>query len=380
MGTLSTRGRKGLCDRLVVVGHRRQSWVFKGGTCLKKCYIETYRFSEDLDFTIMPGGILLPQDVQPLFADILERIHQVSGIDFAVRPPAFKQRGAWPAVEGRIYYRGPRQTPGVESVKLDLLGNETVVRPTVLRSISHPYADNLPPPSTVRCYNFEELFAEKIRALGERCRARDLYDVINLYRRRDLHIHPEVIGAALAEKCNSKGIGVPTLAAIEASPARVELESEWRNMLEHQLPALPPYEHYWRELENVFAWLEGRYSLEPLPAFPTPEAGTWRPPATIWSWGPGSPLETIRFAAANHLCVELGYNGQTRAIEPYSLRQTRDGYLLLYGLRTDSRALRSYRVDRISSVRITTQPFEPVFMVEFAQAEPLMLPPNSRNK
>jgi hypothetical protein len=26
-------------------------WVFKGGTCLKKCYFETYRFSEDLDFT-----------------------------------------------------------------------------------------------------------------------------------------------------------------------------------------------------------------------------------------------------------------------------------------------------------------------------------------
>ena len=31
------------------VGH---SWVFKGGTCLKKCYFETYRFSEDLDFTL----------------------------------------------------------------------------------------------------------------------------------------------------------------------------------------------------------------------------------------------------------------------------------------------------------------------------------------
>jgi predicted nucleotidyltransferase component of viral defense system len=25
-----------------------ESWVFKGGTCLKKCYFETYRFSEDL--------------------------------------------------------------------------------------------------------------------------------------------------------------------------------------------------------------------------------------------------------------------------------------------------------------------------------------------
>lgn len=27
-------------------------WVFKGGTCLKKFYFETYRFSEDLDFTV----------------------------------------------------------------------------------------------------------------------------------------------------------------------------------------------------------------------------------------------------------------------------------------------------------------------------------------
>ena len=25
-----------------------ESWVFKGGTCLKKCFFETYRFSEDL--------------------------------------------------------------------------------------------------------------------------------------------------------------------------------------------------------------------------------------------------------------------------------------------------------------------------------------------
>jgi predicted nucleotidyltransferase component of viral defense system len=28
-----------------------EKWVFKGGTCLKKCYFETYRFSEDLDFS-----------------------------------------------------------------------------------------------------------------------------------------------------------------------------------------------------------------------------------------------------------------------------------------------------------------------------------------
>jgi predicted nucleotidyltransferase component of viral defense system len=30
-------------------------WFFKGGTCLKKCYFDTYRFSEDLDFTVPAG-------------------------------------------------------------------------------------------------------------------------------------------------------------------------------------------------------------------------------------------------------------------------------------------------------------------------------------
>jgi predicted nucleotidyltransferase component of viral defense system len=30
-----------------------KNFVFKGGTCLRKCYFENYRFSEDLDFTII---------------------------------------------------------------------------------------------------------------------------------------------------------------------------------------------------------------------------------------------------------------------------------------------------------------------------------------
>jgi predicted nucleotidyltransferase component of viral defense system len=33
-------------------GETSEHWVFKGGTCLKKCFYETYRFSEDLDFTL----------------------------------------------------------------------------------------------------------------------------------------------------------------------------------------------------------------------------------------------------------------------------------------------------------------------------------------
>ena len=39
------------------------NWAFKGGTALKKCFIETWRFSEDLDFTVLPDGPDKPETI-----------------------------------------------------------------------------------------------------------------------------------------------------------------------------------------------------------------------------------------------------------------------------------------------------------------------------
>jgi predicted nucleotidyltransferase component of viral defense system len=60
----------------------QKTWCFKGGTCIKKCFIETYRFSEDLDFSVLPGGSIVPDDLSPLFDVILARVNEASGIDF----------------------------------------------------------------------------------------------------------------------------------------------------------------------------------------------------------------------------------------------------------------------------------------------------------
>ena len=142
-------------------------WVFKGGTCLKKCYIETHRFSEDLDFTVLPGGPYRPEQIEPLLGRTLARVHDASGIDFSSKAPALRFRPDELSTEGRVYYIGPRQTPQAARVKLDISANETVVRPPVLREIAHPYPDG-PLPGRVRCYSFEEVFAEKIRAMAQR--------------------------------------------------------------------------------------------------------------------------------------------------------------------------------------------------------------------
>ena len=143
-----------------------KSWAFKGGTCLKKCYVETYRFSEDLDFTVLPGGMIEPDELLPVLLDVLDRIYEQSGIDFTGQHPYLRRRRDGSSVEGRIYYRGPLGAPGVASLKLDLTTDEIVVRPTVLQNINHHYPDGLPLPAQVRCYGFEEVFAEKLRAMG----------------------------------------------------------------------------------------------------------------------------------------------------------------------------------------------------------------------
>jgi len=354
-----------------------QQWVFKGGTCLKKCYIETYRFSEDLDFTVLPGGSVDLNHVVPLVQRMLARVSERSGIDFSVAEPRFRVRPTGTSAEGRVYYRGPRQTPTAASVKLDLSLDEQVVRPPVLRAIAHPYPDPLPSPATVRCYSFEEVFAEKLRAMGQRGRPRDLYDIINLFRRNDLRLHPSLIRDVLVEKCRLKGVGVPTADSVASAPHRSELDAEWANMLGHQLPALPPLQQFVEELADLFAWLHGEKEFPPLEAIASgaDEDETWSPPPTAANWREGVPLEPVRFAATNHLCVALTYGGSTRVIEPYSLRRTRDGNLLLHALRADDRQHRSYRVDRMEHVEVTTRPFRPLYAIEFASSGLLAAPP-----
>ncbi len=215
--------------------------------------------------------------------------------------------------------------------------------------------------------------------MGERSRPRDLYDIVNLFRREDLRLEQELIRSTLERKCESKGIAMPTYGDISSSPLRAELEAEWANMLGHQLPVLPPFEQFWEEAEVLFQWLEGdavEEPVEPIGAM-TSEDHTWSPPATLATWGRAS-LEVVRFAGVNHLLVELGYKGGTRLIEPYSLRRSSAGNLLLYGVRADSREIRCYRVDKIQSARATTQSFQPAFAIEFGSAGGLSAPPVRR--
>jgi predicted nucleotidyltransferase component of viral defense system len=359
------------------------NWVFKGGTCLKKCYFETYRFSEDLDFTLTNPAHLNQEFLQTTFAEVAGWVYEQTGIEIpgdTIRFDFYKNPRGKVSVQGRVGYRGPMLRRGdAPRVKLDLTADELLVLEPSIREVNHPFSDRPDEGILVRCYAFEEVFAEKVRALAERTRPRDLYDVIHLYRHDELCPDQPLVMQTLQEKCAFKGIAVPVMATVDVEPARSEIVADWEQMLAHQLPALPSFERFWQELPKLFAWLHGSVARPVLPAISTYGGGRldeeWRPPPMAQAWGSTAPLEIIRFAAANRLCVALDYQGSRRVIEPYSLRKSHDGNLLLYAISQDNGENRCYRIDRIQGATATDIGFIPSYTVELTSVGPVSAPP-----
>ena len=360
-----------------------ESWIFKGGTCLKKCYFETYRFSEDLDFTVRDESHLDEDFLRPVLQDVVAWVTEQSGLtippdqldfDIYANPRGRK------SCQGKIAYRGPVSptSGGWPKIKLDLTADERLVLPAVRREIFHPYTDRPADGLWVNCYAYEEAFGEKLRALGERTRPRDLYDVVNLYRHTDTRPSASVLRDVLQQKCAYKQIPVPTVAIL--IPHRPALEQMWEDMLGHQLPVLPPLNDFWDALPEIFAWIMGAAEI-PHRAHIPHGAGETAVIARVLPMGvpfrSRSTLEIIRFAAANHLCVDLTYDGSVRRIEPYSLRQTVDGNFVLHAIRTDSGEHRSYRVDRMQGAAVTSQVFSPRYFVELTSTGPLRVAPSA---
>jgi len=330
-----------------------QSWIFKGGTCLKKCYIETYRFSEDLDFTVLPGGPHTPDDVRPLIERVLARVYGASGVNFWWPRTGSACTSGRPVHRGQRLLRGPpgsdrvagpdqarhlRQRKGCSAAGLARhrasipgcspgsgAGALLLLRGTVRRKASRD-GPAWPAPGPVRHHQL--ISAQRSTAVPDPDLRRTRREV-----RRQGHFGPD-----------------------------------------------RPLDPFLEELPLLFRWLDGSVVLDelPPPVYDASEDDAWSPPRTAWTWRAGVPIEVIRFAATNHLLVDLTYGGRRRLIEPYSLRRTRDGSLLLHAERADNSGHRSYRIDRMEGAAATTTPFTPRAAIEFSAQGSLQAPLQSR--
>lgn len=371
-----------------IYGHKElaESWLFKGGTCLKKCFFETYRFSEDLDFTLRDEAHIEDGFLKRVFGEIGQWIYDETGIEIPADKLEFEiyqnPRGTL-SCQGKISYRGPvSSTHALPRIKLDLTADERVVLPPIMVEIFHPYSDAPEKAIEVLAYGYVEAFAEKFRTLAERTRPRDLYDVVNLYRNTEALPEPVQFIEVLREKCAFKGIELPRLVDLE--PHRGELEAGWVHMLNHQLPALLPVNAFWDALPEIFDWLHG--NAAPVLAAMTIGANDAVIRERIIDLPSGSIgqslIETIRFAAANRLLVEIDYRDKegsrsTRAIEAYSLRRSQAGDVLLMAVRADNGQPRSYLVNSILSAKPTQNTFSPRYPIELTPSGSQSIPHRS---
>ena len=246
--------------------HNRQSlrdtWIFKGGTCLKKCFFENYRFSEDLDFTLKESQHIDAKFLHQEFVNIAQWIYDRSGIEIPgsnINFEVYENPRGNLSVEGGVGYRGPMQRRGTLSrIKLDLTNDEKIVLEPEFRKIFHPYSDISNDSWVIMSYCFEEIFAEKLRALAQRLRPRDLYDVVCLHLDKRWQPDHEKLFKSLKEKCDYKGISMPAMDSLSAHTYLKELSAEWNNMLAHQISDLLPVEYYWDRLPEVLDWVYSR--------------------------------------------------------------------------------------------------------------------------
>ncbi len=241
----------------------KNSWIFKGGTCLKKCYFETYRFSEDLDFTYRGKSHEHTEEFyKNTFIGISQWIYENSGIELpeqGIEFEVFTNPRNTISVQGKLTYRGPIQRNlnivRLPRIKIDLTLDEPLILDPQIKYVNHPYSDMLAEGKRILAYSYEELFAEKLRALVQRLRPRDLYDAVHLFQQKDSNTNPALIKKTLELKCDHRSSPFPTMELIETHNNRRLLESEWSIQLKHQMPELPPFEVFLDELKHVFRWV-----------------------------------------------------------------------------------------------------------------------------
>ena len=235
-----------------------EDWIFKGGTCLKKCYFESYRFSEDLDFTITNLHHRDSDYLRTTFSKIGEWIYEQIGLELpneGMNFELYKNPRNQLSIQGKMAYKGPMQRKGnLSTIKLDLCWDEIIVEQPVISKIYHPY-NEVEFDFRIKTYCIEEIFAEKLRALVERMRPRDLYDIVHLYNDSRWSPDRKCIVSALEKKCIFKEVEMPTLELINAMPNKSDLFTDWKNMLAHQIFELESPDYYWEQLPKIFQWL-----------------------------------------------------------------------------------------------------------------------------
>ncbi len=161
--------------------------VLKGGTALRLCYFEEFRYSADLDLSVSGTA----ESALPIISRALNACREAIGFTELVLTTEAKPR---------IGYLGPLDRR--RDIKLDLDVGELVF-PSECSKLIPRYGD-LAETSGMVTYGLDQIAAEKLRCVIQRLQCRDIYDLHSLLHDADV----DVVSAweMFGEKARHRGL------------------------------------------------------------------------------------------------------------------------------------------------------------------------------
>ena len=202
------------------------SFVFKGGTCLRICY-GFERASEDLDFSTN----LKLSELKKLLKKLLKDF-ELLNINYKV----YSEKDFEGNCRLETRFEGPLfngNSNSTNTLKIDFNKRKIFNKSAIM--IQKLFSDV--PSFTIAALSEEELLAEKIRALINRKQPRDMYDIWALFS-KGININKKFLAKKLKEE-NSK------LSELKF-PSKEEYEKDLKNLILY----LPDYEQVRKEIER----------------------------------------------------------------------------------------------------------------------------------
>lgn len=240
----------------------KDTLVFKGGTALKKCYFGDYRFSEDLDFSVIdaPKG----DELERLLIEALESATTLlseQGI-FKIELERHYEKEPHPRAQDAfdILVQFPKHRRPMCALKIEITHDEPVLLQPETKSIIHGYGEVLD--AAINCYQLEEIVSEKLRAMlqtrqkffekgSKRPRARDYYDLWKIFTKYGKELDKQKIKVIFPKKCQHREINYTSVEEFFTPELLSEISLHWEKMLGSYVKQLPDYNIILPELKTM---------------------------------------------------------------------------------------------------------------------------------
>lgn len=250
-------------DAIFSINSCRESLIFKGGTCLRKCYFPDYRFSEDLDFTSIHPDFQLDE---ALLRQIMSLVQNRTGMPLHLEKLTDLRHNDMPTGYAAIVkFWGadhsrdqipPDTSRWTTSIKIEIILYEKMLFAPTVKTVHHDYSDQLTSAvDEIACYDVREVLSEKLRALIQRSytATRDYYDIWYLSK-YVTDLNWTEIKHAFLEKMKFKGLEFTGINQLMNPRSGNSVKRAWKTSLGHQISAqkLPPFDEVKKDLEFLF--------------------------------------------------------------------------------------------------------------------------------